>query len=156
MNWVVGNGIDEYLNDLKALENSHATGKAIYEGAKIVADAVRGGIQSLPVQEHSKGTMVRGVTSAQKKGLVEGFGISRLEEDGSYRNVKLGFDGYNETKTQKYPKGQPTAMVARFVESGNSYHQKTPFIGPAVNKTKSQAEQKMAQVVDKEIQQIFK
>ena len=94
----VGSGIDTYLSQLGRLQTMapENCGKAIYEGAKIVADEVRHGIDSLPVSKtkNYKGTnKVRGVTPEQKKGLQDGFGISRAKNDGSFRNVKLGFDG---------------------------------------------------------------
>ena len=156
MKWVVGDGIDAYISKLENLSHSGATGKAIYQGAKIVADEVRANINAMPVQDVSKHNKykVRGVTASQKKGLQDGFGISKLENQAGYRNVKLGFDGYNSTITPKYPYGQPNAMIARIVESGNSYHVKTPFIAPAVNKTKGIAEKTMAEVIDKEIRAI--
>ena len=159
MKWTVGKGIDEYIAQLQRLEgySDRVVGRSIYEGAKIVADEVRKGIDSLPIrEEYIKDQATRGVTKTQKKGLQDGFGISTKKTDGTFVNVKLGFDGYNDTHTKKYPKGQPNAMVARFVESGNSYHIKTPFIGPAVNRSKSRAEDKMKLVVDQEIQAIMK
>ena len=120
MKWTVGKGIDEYIAQLQRLEGYSDTvvGRAMYEGAKIVADEVRKGIDSLPIrEEYVKNQATRGVTKTQKKGLQDGFGISHKQKDGSFVNVKLGFDGYNGTHTKKYPKGQPNAMVARFVET---------------------------------------
>ena len=156
MKWVVGNGIDEYIDKLEKLSHNGATGKAIYQGAKIVADECRKNINALPVQKTAKHNeyKVRGVTASQKKGLQEGFGISKVQFEGGFKHVKLGFDGYNDTITPTYTNGQPNAMIARIVESGNSYHVKTPFIAPAVNATKAKAEKTMALVIDKEISAI--
>lgn len=78
-----------------------------------------------------------------------------MQNDKGYLNVKIGFDGYNRTKTEKYPKGQPNQLVARGVESGTSWKQKKPFIRPAVNRTKKKAEQMMAEILDKEINKIM-
>ena len=74
-----------------------------------------------------------------------------MENDNGYINTKIGFDGYNATKTKKYPNGQPNALIARSIESGTSKHQKTPFVRPAISKAKAKAEAAMAASVDKDI-----
>ena len=100
-------GLKDYELMLSRLEGAtdDMIGRAVYAGAGIVADAVKQGIQSLPVVT-GYGTdtnpLPGGVTAAQKAGLLDGFGISKLQDDGGYLNVKLGFDGYNRTRTEMY------------------------------------------------------
>lgn len=132
-------GLDSYVKKLSALseDTDKVCGRAVYEGAGIVADAVKSGIRSLPQK-----------TGVTKKGLEEGFGISKLQEDNGYWNVKLGFDGYNSN-------GVPNALMARVMESGTSKVPKHPFVRPAVNRSKAQAESKMASVLDEEIKKIM-
>lgn len=147
-------GLDEYLRKLEQLQNSsdEAVGKAIYEGAGIVAKACASAIQSLPVNnQYGQG----GITSVQKAGLIEGFGISHAQTDGLYRNVKLGFDGYNGQKTKKYPNGQPNSLIARSINSGSSYRQKNPFIDRATSASRSACEAKMKSVIETEIDRIM-
>ena len=91
------------------------------------------------------------LSDKEKQGLLDGFGVSPMQDDGGYINVKLGFDGYNGVKTKKYPKGQPNALIARVTESGSSYREKTPFIRPAVNASKKQAEQAGQMKIDEKI-----
>lgn len=74
-----------------------------------------------------------------------------MQDENGYLNVKLGFDKYNRTHTKKYPDGQPNQLVARGVESGTTWLQKTPFVDPAVRQSRGDAEKKMAEVLDKEI-----
>ena len=134
-------------------------GKAIYAGAGIVADAIRENIKALPIVRGYGTTetpLPGGVTAPQKAGLIEGLGISPMQSDAGYLNVKIGFDGYNATKTEKYPQGQPNQLVARGVESGTSWKQKKPFIRPAINASKSRAEAEMARILDQEIEKITK
>lgn len=140
----VGKGIDQYINQLTNLEfTAHdAIGRAIYKGADIVADAVRANIQKLPKSA---------CTDAQRKGLLNGLGIASMRQDDGTYNVKIGFDGYNEHKTTKYPRGHANSMIARSIESGTSFSHKHPFIAPAVNATKSQAEKAMADEINKQI-----
>lgn len=40
-------------------------------------------------------------------------------------NVKIGFDGYNNIRSKRWPQGQPNQMVARAIESGTSWMSKT-------------------------------
>lgn len=157
----VGSGIDNYLNKLENLDLTapEAIGKAIYQGADIVADAIRTNIQNLPVDDRPGiKDKITGLKSIQKKALLAKgtFGLSPSRNDHGYINVKAGFDGYNTLKTKKYPQGQPNAMIARTFESGNSFTKKIPFVAPAVRATKDAAELKMAQIIDAETSKIMK
>lgn len=134
-------------------------GKAIYAGAGIVADAIKENIKDLPIVRGygtKENPLPGGVTAPQKAGLIDGLGISPMQDDGGYLNVKIGFDGYNATKTEKYPQGQPNQLVARGVESGTSWKQKKPFIRPAINASKKRAEDEMARILDEEIEKVMK
>ena len=134
-------------------------GKAVYAGAGIEADAIKANIKGLPVVR-GYGTdanpLPGGVTASQKAGLINGMGISKMQDDAGYLNVKIGFDGYNATKTEKYPQGQPNQLVARGVESGTSWKKKKPFIRPAVNSSRNRAEAEMARILDEEIKKVSK
>ena len=134
-------------------------GKAIYAGAGIVADAIKENIKALPIVRGygtEKDPLPGGVTAPQKAGLIDGLGISPMQNDAGFLNVKIGFDGYNATKTEKYPQGQPNQLVARGVESGTSWKKKSPFIRPAINASKQRAEDEMARILDKEIEKVMK
>lgn len=155
-------GLDEYALKLSNLgdKTEEVAGTAIYEGAKIVADAVKANIQQLPtVDFRARGTSenkLDGVTELQKKGLDESFGISTMQNSDGYFNVKLGFDGYNAVKTQAHPGGQPNQLIARSIEGGTSFRQPHPFVAPALRKTRKAALQKMREVIDEEINKIMK
>ena len=149
-------GLDKYERQLSRLSKNaeKIAGAAIYEGAGIIADEVRKSIESLPIVS-GYGTPSKplpgGVTKSQKQGLLDGLGISQMVNTSGYLNVKIGFDGYNSTKTKSYPRGQPNQLVARGVESGTSWKQKKPFVRPALTRAKPKAEQLMAETLDKEI-----
>lgn len=156
--WIVGKGLDSYISYLQKIGavTDEAIGEAVYEMAKVVADSVRSGIQALPTVSNQANiaTYKKGysrLSDEEKKGLLDGFGVSPMQDDGGYINVKLGFDGYNSVKTKKYPQGQPNALIARVTESGSSYREKTPFIRPAVNASKKQAEQAGQMKIDEKI-----
>ena len=140
----VGKGIDEYISQLQNLEfhSDELIGRAIYKGADIVADAIKANIQSLPSSA---------CTDVEKAGLLNGFGIARMQDEGGYFNVKAGFDGYNDDVTKKWPHGKPNSMIARSIEGGTSWKAKHPFIAPAVRSSKDAAEKAMAEEIDKGI-----
>ena len=129
-------GLIDYEIQLSRLSSGvrDIAGKAIYAGADIVADEIRKGIDTLPE-----------VTGTTKKGLEDSLGISPLRDDNGYLNVKIGFDGYNED-------GTANQLMARIMESGTSKTHKHPFVRPAVNRAKKAAEQKMAEVLNEEIE----
>lgn len=152
-------GLNEYELMISRLSKNAAdiAGRAIYTGAGIVADEIKSGIQSLPIVRGygtAENPLPGGVTQPQKQGLLDGLGIAPLQNDGGYLNVKIGFDGYNRTKTEKYPRGQPNQLVARGVESGASWKQKHPFVRPSVNRSRKRAEAAMAEALDEEIKKI--
>ena len=153
-------GLDTYMEQLERLgQNSETAAKvALYEGAKIAADEMRESIRALPTQEEwgTKSDPARGIKKKQKQGLLDGFGISPMQNENGSINVKIGFHGYNAFKTKQYPNGQPNAMIARAVESGTSFLRKTPFVARAVRKTKQRAEERMKEVFEDEIEKIMK
>lgn len=153
-------GLEEYERLISTLgkRTEEIAGRAIYDGAGIIADEIKKGIESLPVVS-GYGTpsnpLPGGVTKTQKEGLIDGMGISSMQNESGYLNVKIGFDGYNKTHTKSYPQGQPNQLVARGVESGTSWKQKQPFIRPAINRAKKWAEDAMAETLDEEIEKIM-
>lgn len=159
----IGKGLTDYIAYLQKMEavSDDMIKKAVYEMAKIVADKVRSNLQALPTVPNSAniGTYKKGysrLSDKEKAGLLESFGISPMENDSGYINVKLGFSGYNDVETRKYPMGQPNALIARITESGSSYRKKTPFIRPAVNASKKQAEQGGRIIIDEQIAALSK
>lgn len=126
-------GLEAFAKTLKQMEKAgeKIAGHAVYKGAGVVADTVRQSINALP-EIKGYGTeahpLAGGVTSAQKKGLQDGLGISTMQTDAQGGvNVKIGFNGYNATRTKKFPAGQPNVLIARGVESGTSWKRKRPF-----------------------------
>ena len=153
-------GIDDYIAQLQKIykDTDEIIGRTIYEGAGVVMRSVVEGIEGISV-DNKFGTETQkatGPNSYQKEGLRRSVGISKLRKDGSFWNVKIGFDGYNGLKTKTWPKGQPNAMIARSVESGTSWMQKQPFMRKAENSSRGKCEQVMAKQIDIEIQKRVK
>lgn len=153
-------GIKEYELMLSKLEakTEEIAGKAIYEGAKVMADAMKEATQGLPVDDRyvKNGEMLHGISQEQKDGLVESFGISPMENKNGYWNVKLGFDGYNSVTSKRYPDGQPNSLIARSVNAGTSFRQRIPFIDSTIRAYKSKTEEAIKKKLDEELEKIAK
>ena len=157
-------GIKVYVDQLNKLTNDSLTiiEKAAAKGAAPIADACKANLNGLSASSNRAAMAAwrKGekspLTDVQKEGLIDSMGLAPMRNDNGYINTKLGFDGYNKVVTKRWPKGQPNAMIARVLESGSSAMEKQPFIRPAVNAKKSEAEKIMQETLDKEIQKIIK
>jgi HK97 gp10 family phage protein len=146
-------GIDNFIKDLEGRETAFKTiaGGAVYVGAGIIADELRKNIEALPDRAPGiirNGEMRRGVTKYQKAAMLSGMGVSHMRNENGTYDIKIGFQGYDDEVTAQYPKGHPISMIARSVESGTSWLQKTPFIFPAYQKAHARAEAAMAEKLE--------
>lgn len=159
---LTGVGTSKYiakLNALSALARSQVIEPAIYDGAGIVADAVRAELHDIPTDEHwgTEDHPKDGPAKVQKKSLAESLGVAPIQtDDTGFTNAKVWFDGYNEVKTVRWPRGQPNPMVARSIESGTSFMRPNPFIKTALARCRQKVHKAMKDRMDKEIEQIMK
>lgn len=153
-------GLDEYsakLAQLSALAEEQVLGPAIYDGAAIVADAVRAELEAVPVGTREKGGgKMAGPAQEVKDAILQGMGVAPLQRDKSFLNVKVGFDGYDTQRTRKYPNGHPIPMLARAVQSGTSFMDAHPFVKNALRKSRRAAEDAMRKRAESEINKIMK
>lgn len=145
-------GLDEFIDRLEALgrDPEETVKRVMYVGAGVVADAIRSGVGSMPVDE-SKGTRrnpKRGVTGTEKSGLLAGIGISHMQTESGKVNLAIGFNGENAN-------GKKNTTVMRRAESGTSYQQKTPTVRPAVNRSKSAAMDAMQKAFKEELENVI-
>ena len=159
------NGGDDFGVRLEKLSNADARRmiiRAVKKGAAPVADKIRKAIKALIItgegyerhgsEKHKLSTL----TKRQKEGLLESLGIAPVDVDrNGFINVKIGFDGYNKVKTKKYPNGQPNALIARAINSGTSFREKTRFMDIAVKETKAEAIKAMDESINEDIAEIF-
>lgn len=151
----VSDGIDNYIRQLQncADKTENIIKRSAWEGARVVMDAVKAEANGIPTHGSTKGStdIVNGLTPTQKAGVIASLGIARFRQDGNFLNVKIGSDGYNTVKTEKYPKGQPNAMLVRALESGTSFRAAYPFVSRAVSKSRSKAIEAMRKQCDEEV-----
>lgn len=174
---ITAKGSAQYLRDLEKLgrNTDDICKQAVYQGAKVVADAIKSSIDDITVhslppgqkyfylseEDKKGGKLLDGVTKEQADGLKNGLGIAVMEHKNFAWNTKIGFNGYNEVRTKTYPKGQPNVLIAisvengaklaREVESGTSIRKKTPFIAPTVKKIRKDAEHAMEVTIEEKI-----
>ena len=156
-------GSHEYALRLRELEHTAAQGKLLEEavkaGAKPVADEIRRRLDALPsapFERLSDGEKFGFLPEGQKRDLQDSFGLTPVDRDRrGFVHVKAGFDGYGSFPTKSYPKGIPNQLLAATAERGSSVREKTPFVRPAVNATRKEAEAEMDRVVRQELKNIF-
>lgn len=133
--------------------------RAVASGAAIVADQIRSNLQALPEEKSRRlqpGETFHGLPKNQKQDLADSFGLTPIGRDkNGFLHTKAGFDGYGSHPTKQYPQGVPNQLLARAVESGSSAREKTPFVRPAVTKTKKAAVEAMQAEIDKEIKKLI-
>lgn len=155
-------GADEYAEKISKLSKNtdKIIKRAVYDGGGVVADAVKQGLNDLPIQEGKngippyarKGEVLTGVSSRQKKDLMESMGLAPIQEFKlGYINTKLGFDGYGSIPTRKYPKGVPNQMLMRSIESGTSFRKKNAVVRKSVNGARKKAVKTMGETIDEEL-----
>ena len=98
---------DEYMTKLSYAGTgaSAISKKAIFEGARIVADAIREAIKNLPEDRFrllQKGEKFSGVPKEHKQALLDGLGIMRISEDKNGDHMtRIGWEGYAWTQRQQ-------------------------------------------------------
>ena len=170
-------GIEEYAKQINKLSGATLPiiNKAVYNGAGVVADTCKENIRNANIavpdaghgnewpaieawKEFKKDGKIHNytLTEKQKRGLINGLGLSTFVNEHGYINTKMGFDGYNEVKTKKYPKGQPNAMIMRTLESGTAALTKQPIVRKSVSQSREKCIDKMQKTLENEIEKIIK
>lgn len=143
-----------------AIEHSQILERAVASGAAIVADRIRSNLEDLPEDTFRRlpsSKTFSGVPAGQKRDLADSFGLTPIKRDADGNlNTKAGFDGYGSFPTPTYPNGIPNQLLARTVESGSSVRAKTPFVRPAVDRTRSKAVAAMQKIIDKETESLHR
>lgn len=144
-------GLDAYTMKIEAItkETQYLFGKAIYGGAKVVADEIKEAVWTIPVDDSYYSDHRAGIRANERIDLANSFGIAPMRDDNGYINVKVGWDDYN-----RY--GTANAVIARAVESGTSFMPKFGTISKAARRAKKKCEQEMESILDSELQKLMK
>lgn len=153
-------GLDEYIAKLNKLQsNSEMTvRRALYVGAGLVADSIKASLSGIPTRDpdkYYKDAKAPGPTPQEKADLIAGLGIAHMKMEGTKITTKVGFSGYSSHRTKSFPGGVPIPVIARSIESGNSWMQKHPAIRQGVNRAKASAESAMQKELENEINKLM-
>ena len=157
-------GMEEYLSllDLNYKQLERICGRSIYPGAGYIYKECRKRLEAVRTDDHlfkfaeQYGRKRRGITTRQKQGLIESLGIAPLmNKRGGVFDVKLGFDGYNDIVSTKYPKGQPNAMIARSLNKGTSFMEAQPFMDQTIEAARHPVEDKIEAQFYKELERLW-
>jgi len=154
-------GTDELALHLSRLGNksTEIAKDVVMAGAQPVADEIRRGLESLPVDDLKQlntGEKFDVSPYGEIQDLKDSLGITKPDVDGAGNvNTKIGFDNYGSYPSEKYPKGLPNPLLARAIESGSSVRKKMPFVRSAVNRSKGKALEEMREKCDEEIKIIM-
>ena len=144
------------LLGLCATEAQNIASGALYEGARVVADAYKAEARNIRTAPRTRGedrTKARLSTPEEKEAVLNGIGVSRFSKDGSEVDTIIGVaEGY------AYPKGRKKAikLLARSINSGTHFMKRQPVFRKAASKSRSAAQEAMVAEADKLINQIAK
>lgn len=136
-------GMEEYIREMEGLgrEVPKICNRALYDGAKLLADAVQKEIDTLDKLDER-----------DRQGLHDGLGIARFWTEGDDMVTKIGWEGYNSWKTKRWPQGKPNALVARAQIRGTSWIHPNRFTARAAKKARQACIEAMRKRFDAEIE----
>ena len=131
---------------------------ALYEGAKVVADAMTGAIDNAKTQPFKYGTKgsLRYPTPEEINAVKASgwfIGVSKFDRNSGLATTSVGLNkaGYTDLMGRTVP----VAVLVRSIESGTSFMRKQPVFRAAVNRVKGQAEDAIASEVQNRLDQLI-
>lgn len=140
-------GLDEYRAELEKIyaEVPKMVNASLYDGAAVLAEAVQSEIAGLSELEE-----------IQRRGLHDGLGVAHFWQEKGDTVTKIGFTGYNQKRTKRWPSGQPNAMIARSLIRGTSWMRANRFTARAAKKASERCIGAMQTRFDIELQKHVK
>lgn len=156
-------GMEAYLSELRKVGEATAPvcEAAVYAGAAVMADAIRQSTLGLDAVNDAQAMAnwqagkAGKISVKQKIGLVNSLGITPIRDKYGVFSAKVGFDGYNDVKTKRWPHGQPNQLIARSCESGSTAMTKQPFVRTVIKRTQGAALVEMERAADKKLKEIL-
>lgn len=152
-------GLNETLKMLESIERNtdEILEDVLREGAMIATDEMRSQISKLRTSdEYEGGNGKRYAKKSDVQGLLDSLGFAPVRFNNSVVDSNVGFDGYNDNKTKKYPKGHANRMVANAINRGTSFMIAQPFINRTKKAAEAKCNQEMQKKLDEEIQKLTK
>lgn len=157
---IVVEGFEDYIEQLITTDKQldRICGRSLHPGAKIVSDVCKKKLEALRTDDSwfkRNGGFRHGPTKRQKKFLIESMGIAKMRHTGGSYDVKLGFDGYNDIVSERWPAGQPNAVIARSVNKGTSFMEAQPFMDQSIKESEVAVIKAIEKQFEYELEKIF-
>lgn len=146
-----------YLRKLEVIAtHSYAIAEsALRRGASLLADAVREKIKATHVTKDKllmPGQRLTGFQREREAKQVAGsFGITETRSTEAGMDVKVGYAGYSDFSTERYPRGIPILMIAASTEVGSQVRKAKPFWRKLVTRMKPTVIDRMQQSIDDDL-----
>lgn len=145
-------GLDELAAQLDALANAAEpiARASLYEGARVVADALASAARSLP-----SGAVL---SPEEAEEIASSVGIAKFDGKGASVSTAISFNGYLSRTEKNHPRGVPIPMIVRAIDKGSSHprRKKKAFIRKTVRGAEGEATAAMQAKLDEMTQQIVK
>ena len=149
---VKATGMDDTLKMLEKMTDDiePMMKQGVYQGAGVVADTLKGELQSLRTNDKAPKTGKRLPYPEDKQALVDKMGIAKITT-GDVVSTKVGFSGYYESKS-----GKQVALpkIANAINAGTSFMEAQPFISRTVKKASKSCVEAMQKQVDDSIKKL--
>ena len=150
------NGTDELIKILNmcASEASNIAPQALYEGAKVVADAYKKGAQGIRTAKRShQEPGGRLPTREEKEAIVNGIGVARFSKDDDGVDTMVGVaEGYTTVRGRK----KAIKLLARSVNHGTSFMKRQPVFRQASTTSRMSAQRAMVETAEALLDRIVK
>lgn len=150
-------GMDELIHKLEKLgeKAQDAASLALYEGARVTADAVGGAVQGIATEPFKyAGNGHKRKPSPEEKAVLTGakHGVAKFRKGITKVDTSVGYknSGYGEIKG----KTVPVPLIANAINSGTSFMQKQPFIRKAFSQSKGAAEAAIENKLREELEKL--
>lgn len=151
-------GFQEYMRKMEKMygQSKELCTDALNAACAVIGNAQKEALYGIPTDSRAYVDGMRhGILPEAKQALIESYGIAPVRTKNFTYERKTGFDGYNDIRTERWPKGQPNAMVARSVESGTSFLPPHKFMDKAARQAQAEAETAMQDAVDKAVKRLW-
>lgn len=152
-------GFDELAKELESLaDHSGAIASAaLYAGAGLMADKVRSAVDSQQT-EHDRKHKGKALLPYEKEALQDGLMIEKFVQDKArdYTQTAITFHGRTNHRTENYPDGVPTILLARAINKGTTFRSANRFFHNTVNRTRTEAEHLMVETAEREMKKHIK
>ena len=128
---------------------------ALYEGARVTADAVGGAVQGIATEPFKyAGNGHKRKPSPEEKAVLTGakHGVAKFRKGVTKIDTSVGYQnsGYGEIKG----KTVPVPLIANAINSGTSFMQKQPFIRKAFSQSKGAAQAAIENKLSEELEKL--